>query len=1609
MKRLSGIILSVFIVLFALISCEIGLGDAVDIEAPVVNVTKPEAAESVAQRVTIEGTASDNIGVTSIKVTIEETKQSFKLDSATNWKILENNEWKDYEEGKAAINNGVISFSLPVDVEGVVSGTDVTIITQAFDEMGNEGKKSKDERLVTIDVSAPLVSLTEPVLFKTYSAAESKTANYALKDNSILSELYNQNVTISGYQKEDSKLDKLVVYVDSQTSAVTPEKEEEIQNILYKKEFTGTGLRNWSFVLEKNMLPSQIQTGKHLLRIVTYSYDVAGNCEAKVQGWFTYWNEADTPWLTANFGYDDVASASAKKLYPSCSLLGQAYDDDGLKTISIRTVLYDDTTNPATETEVPYLTKVINLDEAENPKYYAWSTYAISELGKFYVEVSCADVYGVTSESVKKYMDVDDVTPPTIKVTSSKQLPLNNTTFTISGSVIDDGGVKSVAIIRKSDSMSDEDEVLYLNGQSTNAWNFTNSNIKDGSKTENGHKIWILGDYEENGQTKTTEGLGSGNNTSDGIERSFSFSFDYSRDFNIKTDFTGDKLTSQSFIICAIDNQGLSRTQALTLNGDMNRPELTIDEVVVYTSYTNESTNTVKERKNLDTPPQLQPYNREGSDITDKVQLRGTWSDDSTYLKPIEISWADAGTITIHRESDGIWYTDPISPPDKTTAAIEATLEDLGENKKTVNTSFYVNGSVAQFLRITSNKKSGYFKAGEEIEFYLEFSKNVEFKGGSEAPVLVLSNDKEAEYISGNKTSDRHVFKYTVADGDDTTKLNVKSITTNGHIWYDGSNKIWNTSGGSSIAGTSISSNLAVNCDINIDTVKPYLKEIKTAAGNTGDSFAAGKTFYIYGTFSEEVTGNTVTGLKLKFNTGKESSAAKAVGPDTVLFTYQVQTGDNVNNLELATPEIVYGSTPTDRAGNTRDTTKGVTKTGFTNHKLDTEIPDDPVITLTPAPEGSGTTKVIYDKKNVKVSISFDTDETTGVKKFTTDYKESGTNIWSDYAEKSLGNGEYTIGAYQQDSAGNKSGEVASDKFKVDYGHILKSVSVDKPAGTYGQNEPFFITLKFRNNINVTNPKIKLNIGASGKEITGTSSGTGGTDSLTFSYTSGPNDTCNKLEVIDFTADSFTDLYGNVISDYVALTPATAFASDSAIKVENFASEKTIKIDSTSPTITDVSLEGQILRIVFSSPISKGTSGQVELKMKDTYRAPPYFTKEKWADYSGDSTVSTYYESDTNGCSAAGVADLTEKFVLKFDYDVTNTALTTALKNLDADKAKLSINSSDVTIDEDDSEGKTLKLDFGTKIPVKGATYSVTIPANLVYNSLNVGNPENTSHEVKLEGIEKPVIRIKKENETITGTTTVTITQPVTASARIDCQTPGSTITYKLAEAVAEGITMADSGNTVKLRYNNADLTKAPSHTFTYGTSNNYNDKSTFTLTAGTGNDQKGYQVRIQAIATIGTGANAKTETAYEQAMKTVIKLTNRGTPNGYKFRCIRGGDQPQGGVSTPNFPFSWNTTEYDKIRTMTGDGNTDGATYYWITWKLNTTAYVGFLAASSTMPSDANEKGPKDWWWASCGWVPDVANMPIYPGETTTCDANNVQKGKNGGFGFLDKHKQGR
>ena len=85
-------------------SCEVGLGPAVDMEPPVVTLTSHKDNDSVASTFRLVGTASDNEGVTKLKVDFEDKNIHFYVTGDGIWhKKTASSEWVIVDSEKASV------------------------------------------------------------------------------------------------------------------------------------------------------------------------------------------------------------------------------------------------------------------------------------------------------------------------------------------------------------------------------------------------------------------------------------------------------------------------------------------------------------------------------------------------------------------------------------------------------------------------------------------------------------------------------------------------------------------------------------------------------------------------------------------------------------------------------------------------------------------------------------------------------------------------------------------------------------------------------------------------------------------------------------------------------------------------------------------------------------------------------------------------------------------------------------------------------------------------------------------------------------------------------------------------------------------------------------------------------------------------------------------------------------------------------------------------------------------------------------------------------------------------------------------------------------------
>ena len=169
---------------FIFSSCQIGLGPAIDLEAPVVELTSHKDSDYVGQSFRLAGTVSDNEKVKSLAIDFDEADIHFKLENGVWKKKTSYVDWTNLsaEESSYSLSDKTISWGIWVTTSdakiGMGSTYNFTIVAE--DEIGNSGKTSKLEGSLVVDENIPEVSINSPELFATYAKLESDYAKLVL-------------------------------------------------------------------------------------------------------------------------------------------------------------------------------------------------------------------------------------------------------------------------------------------------------------------------------------------------------------------------------------------------------------------------------------------------------------------------------------------------------------------------------------------------------------------------------------------------------------------------------------------------------------------------------------------------------------------------------------------------------------------------------------------------------------------------------------------------------------------------------------------------------------------------------------------------------------------------------------------------------------------------------------------------------------------------------------------------------------------------------------------------------------------------------------------------------------------------------------------------------------------------------------------------------------------------------------------------------------------------------------------------------------------------------------------------------------------------------------
>lgn len=1593
---------SVLVVAFLIFSsCQIGLGSAIDLEAPVIELTSHGDSDYVGQNFRLAGTATDNDKIKKISIDFDEADIHFimeegiwkKKTSYADWNILPN------ENCEYSVNGKSVSWAVDVSTEDAKVGMGSTYAFSIVveDYVGNSSKQSKIEGSLIVDDNIPDISIKTPELFTTVENLESIYSNLVLKDGNVLSKLLNGDLVFEGRQDvaasfkefriefDDGIIDSKIVNSSNFTQPIGDISTESIskaypfeRNNIYFSKTLKVGqdniidLRTWKVEIplsdwissEKN---PELISGKHKIRVVATGISNSNTWQRKVLGYFVWYPEADKPWITVYSGCDSEADLATDKTYPSTKIFGLVQDDDGIESLaySLEKINQDGSSTILKNDEV------LNLSE-ENAKNSQFNITVPVDSAYYKITVKTKDIFG-NKDVVEKYYNVLDVQPPKIvlnsPVESSSVFNYSGSTIPIEGLVSDDGTIKSLKIAYLNPNVEDADNKIKFINYSEPDWDKEEDSV--------GNLIFTVDLPEPTFDSSTKQNV-----------YSFEKNLDLFDDLKISE---SKPLKTQDFVLLAIDNVGGATVYPFAVIGDSESPEITIQTLKLFYGSGEE----IKTYDFTETSQTNLPVIKSGY----YAEVFGTWGDNSVdhwgnlqKINNIELKWVNAKFTNLIMD-DGKWSVrvDDLPSTDDT---LSASITDFGKNIATTSQSITVDKAEIGLDRIGSEANDGSYKAGDEIIISLEFTKSATFIGKD--PSLILSNRGIATFEDGNNSSKMY-FKYIVDAEHTNGAFDVDFVNSDECTWQDSNNKVEFSISDADISFLSKNRKTLNSRNILVDTSAPFINKIQCTS-NDG-YYKAGTNLNFRVEFNEPVNINNVENLKLNFEGDiLEQRSVSKMGANVVLFSCSVKEGDNSTGITIKSINS-ENSIITDVAGNEGncDIEKiPVEEKSFKKIYIDTTFPVPPTIS------GIISDSVITDTDEI-VHFELDGVEEDAIAYYTID----DGNQWSKYSEsiELTSNGTYKIKSKQIDAAGNESTPSETISITIDKGAILKKVSASNPNGTYKASDIIYGYLEFRGDVILPeDASVMLNTGS---EV----------------LIKDPTEKKSKF-YFDYTIESSASIIDDGILNVESLSfEEITYFGDSekgssqkvSLPISNLASNKEIKLLTGNPSVTNVELTGEdsnaVLTVTFDREITKG-NGTITFTQSETdYRVPTVLSDTEYNDLKATlgAEIDTYYEAAVNGATKNGdylTPDTKTKYVLKFTYDNNTKELVDLFRAKKVHIVEIPIYASAVSV-----SGKTLivKLTDSYALPVKGATYTLEISEGAVQDSVRNTN-EAYITEITSAGIEKSEIRIEKKGYEIINAGDLLksdVNMPETAQMKIACQTPGSSIRYGINQSSSTHVVINDCS---KHETKTADVTipaidKDYTGTITLGTSGLTFDSA------------KGMKFAIAAQASKGT---TQSDVAYEYAARTVLKFyignkyknaddQNIGEidDNGNFLTSIKynenkvhvekltiwiiGGDSDSGGNTIDPFPLSWGDPSNFKMMKLdpgtdnnnpiTKDKTTVRGEWYWITWDISAPTYHGFVAGD--VPSDAQENGPSVWYAGECFYTPLKSYYILYPGET--------------------------
>lgn len=583
---------------------------------------------------------------------------------------------------------------------------------------------------------------------------------------------------------------------------------------------------------------------------------------------------------------------------------------------------------------------------------------------------------------------------------------------------------------------------------------------------------------------------------------------------------------------------------------------------------------------------------------------------------------------------------------------------------------------------------------------------------------------------------------------------------------------------------------------------------------------------------------------------------------------------------------------------------------------------------------------------------------------------------------------------------GNYSFVVDTSKPRVEYFYAKQT------DGCYGTGSVIDIRLRFNKPLKLTGsakPAITLNNGAVVEMDTDTSAErfpnlyTEGEREYSFKYTV-ENDVAREADKLTVAVDGF-NLNGCAIADG-KITQDMVNELTKSDSGANLGDRKTISISILKPIVEEIAFEEStgVLSITYSKKVKKN-KGSITITQQNVTNVPPVLSESEYRLLVAKAPgLKAFYESGTNGATGeAGsyVADMTPKYILKYDNEIDDPVVLGHYKETKNHilSAEIGSNKVEFVKDSDGNNTNVVKVKFGSNpLPCKGAEYEIVVPEGIVIEDVKIGTGLKSKSELKTitaSGIETPVIRIKKTRATITNYVS---SQPLTTEFKVDCATPGSSVTYSVQRYKRESYEITGETTPASAPGVSKSSQGIPPVTDSMSLGDNTISGMEYEITATAtknGNEAKGKEIAFRTIVRI----NGIMDKLYEGKMGNTYsgRWEPVDCPGGIGL-FIRGGNNISGPNSIEGYPTSWDSTDCTQptgaktILMKNIDGTKD---YYMATWAITGDYYFRFLAGlmdnDTNTDSDGIGKGPKYGIYSQNAWVPGTNIHPVHAGGMVT------------------------